>query len=56
MKLFYSYSHKDEDLRNQIEKHLTPLEQEGYIDQWHDRKILGGGRTSQRNRYSSRDI
>ena len=40
MKLFYSYSHRDEHLRNNVEKHLALLKDEGYIDEWHDRKIL----------------
>ncbi len=42
MKLFYSYSHRDEHLRNNVEKHLALLKDEGYIDEWHDRKILAG--------------
>lgn len=40
--LFFSYSHKDEDLRDQLEVHLTMLKREGLIDAWHDRKILAG--------------
>ena len=43
MKLFYSYSHMDENLRDKIEKHLTLLKERGQINEWHDRKILGGG-------------
>jgi len=42
VRLFYSYSHKDEDLRDEIEKHLAQLKREGYIESWHDRKILPG--------------
>lgn len=42
MKIFYSYSHKDEHLRDHIEKHLTLLKDEGLIDEWHDRKIQAG--------------
>lgn len=40
--LFFSYSHKDEDLRNQLEVHLAMLKREGLIDSWHDRKISAG--------------
>ena len=40
--LFYSYSHKDEDLRDELEKHLIMLRREGVIDEWHDRKIMAG--------------
>lgn len=40
--LFYSYSHKDEELRNQLETHLALLRRQGLIDQWHDRRIGPG--------------
>lgn len=39
---FVSYSHKDEDLRDQLEIHLAALKREGAIDLWHDRRILAG--------------
>ena len=42
MKLFYSYSHKDEEFRDELEKHLSVLKQNGHIEDWHDRKILPG--------------
>ena len=37
-----SYSHKDEELRNQLEVHLAMLKHEGLIDVWHDRRITPG--------------
>lgn len=40
--LFFSYSHKDESLRDELEVHLAMLKNEGAIDVWHDRKILAG--------------
>jgi outer membrane protein OmpA-like peptidoglycan-associated protein len=40
--LFYSYSHKDESLRDELAKHLTILKQAGFIREWHDRQILAG--------------
>jgi TIR domain-containing protein/zinc ribbon protein len=40
--IFYSYSHKDEDLRNELEAHLAPLRRSGLIREWHDRKIVAG--------------
>lgn len=40
--LFFSYSHKDESLRDELEVHLAMLKREGSIDAWHDRKILAG--------------
>src|SRR5262249_46305512 len=40
--LFYSYAHKDEMLRDELEKHLSTLRRQGVIAEWHDRKITGG--------------
>ena len=40
--VFYSYSHKDEDLRNALEAHLAPLRRSGLIREWHDRRIIAG--------------
>lgn len=41
-KVFMSYSHKDESLRDELETHLSLLKREGVISTWHDRKILAG--------------
>nr|WP_321981818.1 toll/interleukin-1 receptor domain-containing protein [uncultured Cohaesibacter sp.] len=41
-KLFFSYSHADENFRDTLEKHLSALKHEGLIDSWHDRKIRVG--------------
>jgi hypothetical protein len=40
--VFLSYSHADETLRAQLEKHLAQLRREGAIEVWHDRKISAG--------------
>ena len=40
--LFYSYSHRDESYRRELEKHLATLRKDGLIDEWHDRKIDAG--------------
>ncbi|MDX2033154.1 MAG: TIR domain-containing protein [Blastocatellia bacterium] len=42
VKLFISYSHKDEDLREELGKHLSILKHNGVIHEWHDRKIPAG--------------
>jgi len=42
IKLFFSYSHKDEELRNELEKHLTILKRNHIINTWHDRRIDAG--------------
>lgn len=40
--VFFSYSHKDEHLRDDLEVQLTMLKREGLIDAWHDRRIPAG--------------
>lgn len=40
--LVFSYSHADEALRNELEKHLSPLKRMGKISTWHDRRIIPG--------------
>jgi len=40
--LFFSYSHKDSDLRNELEKHLAILIRQLVIYSWHDRRIEAG--------------
>ena len=42
MKLFYSYCHKDEEYRYELEKHLSILKDQGFLDEWHDRRISAG--------------
>jgi len=39
LEIFYSYSHKDEKLRDKLETHLVMLRREGLITNWHDRRI-----------------
>ncbi len=40
--LFYSYSHKDSQHREAIEKSLSLLKQNGFLSDWSDQKILPG--------------
>ena len=40
--VFYSYSHKDEAHREDLETHLSMLRRDGLIKEWSDRKILPG--------------
>ncbi|HEY4677233.1 MAG TPA: tetratricopeptide repeat protein [Candidatus Angelobacter sp.] len=40
--LFFSYSHKDKVLRDQLETHLSTLKRENRISAWHDRRITAG--------------
>jgi tetratricopeptide (TPR) repeat protein len=39
VELFYSYAHEDEELRDELEKHLSVLKRDSVITSWHDRKI-----------------
>jgi hypothetical protein len=41
--VFFSYSHADEALRDQLEKQLSLLKRQGVIQVWHDRRIGAGG-------------
>lgn len=40
--LFFSYSHRDEALRDDLETHLAALKRQGVISTWHDRRIGAG--------------
>jgi hypothetical protein len=40
--IFFSYSHKDEVYRNELEAHLALLKHEGLVEGWHDRRIVAG--------------
>ena len=42
LRLFYSYSHKDEELRDELETHLKIMQRQGLIQFWHDRRITAG--------------
>jgi hypothetical protein len=44
IKLFFSYSHKDEALRDQLEIQLAMLKRQGLIEAWHDRRIVAGSK------------
>ncbi len=42
LRLFFSYSHKDSELRRELDAHLSPLKREGLIQGWYDREIVAG--------------
>jgi hypothetical protein len=42
VEIFYSYSHKDESYREELETHLSLLKRKGVIKGWHDRRIVAG--------------
>ncbi|MBM4467864.1 MAG: toll/interleukin-1 receptor domain-containing protein [Chloroflexi bacterium] len=42
IEIFYSYAREDEELRNELEKHLSILKRQGVLAGWHDRKISPG--------------
>lgn len=45
-KLFFSYSHVDEALRDRLEVHLSLIKKQGLIETWHDRGITAGSNLS----------
>lgn len=45
--VFFSYSHKDETLRNHLETHLAMLKRQGVISAWHDRRLVTGDTVDQ---------
>ncbi len=50
--VFFSYSHRDETLRDELETHLAMLKRQGVINTWHDRRIGAGKELDQEiNRY-----
>jgi DNA-binding response OmpR family regulator len=42
LKVLFSYSHKDEKMRDSLDAHLAGLRNMGIIHSWHDRKITAG--------------
>lgn len=42
IEIFFSYSHKDEPFREQLETHLSMLKRQRLIKPWHDRMITAG--------------
>lgn len=41
-RLFISYSHKDREFYEELEKHLTVLKRQGIVEEWSDRQISRG--------------
>jgi hypothetical protein len=42
VRIFFSYAHEDEVLRDKLAKHLKLLQRQGAITSWHDRNITAG--------------
>lgn len=45
-KLFFSYCHADEALRDRLEVHLSLMKNQGLIKTWHDRGITAGSKVA----------
>lgn len=41
-RVFFSYAHRDDRLRDELYKHLAPLRRSALIESWHDRRIIPG--------------
>jgi len=42
VRVFMSYAHRDERLRDELDKHLSPLRRSTLVEIWHDRRIIPG--------------
>lgn len=42
LRIFISYAHEDETLRNELENHLKILQRQNFIETWNDRDINAG--------------
>lgn len=42
LRIFIFYAHEDAGLRERFEKHLELLRRQGYIEVWHDQKLMPG--------------
>jgi hypothetical protein len=40
--IFISYSHRDDELRQELDNHLSDLRRQGMISVWYDRRIVPG--------------
>lgn len=47
LSVFISYSHKDEAFKEDLVKHLSPLQRLGLVEEWNDRKIAAGAEWDQ---------
>lgn len=50
IKVFISYSHKDVNLRKELEVHLSVLKRQGYITVWHDGEIMASEKWDEKTR------
>lgn len=42
IKVFLSYSHEDEEYKNELDKHLSVQKRSGRIETWNDRELVAG--------------
>lgn len=42
IRVFFSYAHRDEALRDELSRHLAILVRQGLVSEWHDREIPSG--------------
>lgn len=42
VRVFISYAHEDEDLKNELEKHLKVLKRSSKVNVWSDRQLVAG--------------
>ncbi len=45
--IFMAYAHEDESLREELEKHLSDLREQGLVEAWYTRRIVAGAEWTQ---------
>jgi TIR domain-containing protein len=58
LKVFLSYAHEDEEMKNQLDKFLVNLKRSGSIEVWQDRELLAGAEWDEsiKNELAAADI
>ena len=42
LKIFYCYAHKDQNLRDELDHHLSNIKRLYHLEMWFDRQIVRG--------------
>ena len=58
LKVFLSYAHEDEEMKNQLDRFLINLKRSGSLEVWQDRELLAGSEWDQgiKNELAAADI
>lgn len=58
LSVFFAYAREDDEIRDKLSKHLSPLKRNNYITEWHDGEILPGQEWNEtiKNKLDAADI